>query len=86
MERRTVHLRQGTLHKAFISRYQFSPAAECVIWNNINLKLLQPKIRAFAFKLAHNSLPTKYNMNLHECYGYDWSCYTHKVLGLFTTL
>ena len=62
MERRTVHLRQGTLHKAFISRYQFSPAAECVIWNNINLKLLQPKIRAFAFKLAHNSLPTKYNI------------------------
>ena len=62
MKRRTLTLRQGTIDKAFISRYQFTPSIEGLIWKNIKLSLLQPKLQAFAFKLAHNTLPTKYSI------------------------
>ena len=62
MERKTKRLRQNTINKAFISRFCFSEEIERSIWTNINLKLLEPKLKAFAFKLAHNCLPTKYDI------------------------
>ena len=62
MEKRTIKLRQTTIQKAFISRFCYSEQVEQAIWDKINLKQFQPKIKAFAFKLAHNCLPTKYDI------------------------
>ena len=62
MERRTLSLRQGSVHKAFISRFMFPQQVESGLWTNITLKLLEPKLKSFAFKLAHDCLPTKHGM------------------------
>ena len=62
MERRTLQLREGTVNKAHISKFHFPANTEEIIWKNILLKLLEPKLKAFAYKLAHDCLPTKYNI------------------------
>lgn len=62
MERRTLKLRQGTIKKAFISKFHFPLHVEKAIWDNVSLKLLEPKLKAFAYKIAHDCLPTKYAM------------------------
>ena len=62
MERRTLHLREGSVNKAFISRYCYPLHMEDSLWRNLLLNLLDPKVKAFAYKLAHNCLPTKFDI------------------------
>ena len=62
MERRTLKLRQTTENKAYINFFLFNANVERCLWNNILLKSLDPKVQAFSFKLAHNCLPTRYNI------------------------
>ena len=60
MERRTLKLRSGSIKKAYISRFCFPSNVEAFLWENILHKLLEPKLKAFAYKLSHDCLPTKY--------------------------
>ena len=59
----------------FPAKCNFQVMEFVVLTSNKILK--NPYLRSFA---------NKCNMNLHECYGYDWLRCTHKVIGLFTTL
>ena len=36
------------------------PNIEKIIWDNIGQTIMDPKIKAFSYKLAHNCLPTKH--------------------------
>lgn len=60
MERKHLKFRQNSTSRPLISYYNFSPNIEKIIWDNIGQTIMDPKIKAFSYKLAHNCLPTKH--------------------------
>ena len=62
MVRRSITLRQQTVGMPYINLFTLPLYVEEYLWKNISLKLLEPKVRAFSYKLAHDCLPTKYEI------------------------
>ena len=62
MEKRALKCRENISRRPFICNFYFTQEIEKSIWENISINILDPNIKAFAFKLAHNCLPTKYEI------------------------